>query len=53
MLTTLLPLPDDALEMIATSSGPMFTDLFPVIAWIAGILLAIAVGAMLLKSLSR
>jgi len=41
----------DALSAIASSSAPVFEDLYPIFALIAGIGLALTLGVLLIKSI--
>lgn len=51
LLGTLFTVPSDALTQIGNVSAPVFSDMFPLVAVVGGIFLAIGVALVLIRTL--
>jgi len=47
----LFTIPSNALAQIGSTSAPVFEDLFPVVALVGGILLAITIAVLIIRML--
>lgn len=50
-VSTMFPLPAHPINEIASSTSPVFTDLFPIVAFVGGILLAVAIATAIVRML--